>query len=192
MKIMTKLTAIVLPIVLLLPAIASANVVRPALEIQLFAGDTGAVLTDHGTDGFAFDVDATVIGIVTNDIAHPIDIPDQVFTLHATQNIGPSLGGITFSGTFNVAGGLLAGSFNNLGIIMSSTQDLSFSADLAYTSGSLMGNFQGGRIEGGQNAAGTQLSAKLGPVTVVPVPAAVWLFGSGLLGLAGIARRRAA
>lgn len=27
--------------------------------------------------------------------------------------------------------------------------------------------------------------------TVVPVPAAVWLFGSGLLGLAGVARRRA-
>jgi hypothetical protein len=26
--------------------------------------------------------------------------------------------------------------------------------------------------------------------TVVPVPAAVWLFGSGLLGLAGIARRK--
>lgn len=29
-----------------------------------------------------------------------------------------------------------------------------------------------------------------GGVTVVPVPAAVWLFGSGLLGLVGVARRR--
>lgn len=28
-------------------------------------------------------------------------------------------------------------------------------------------------------------------VTVIPVPAAVWLFASGLLGLAGVARRRA-
>lgn len=29
-------------------------------------------------------------------------------------------------------------------------------------------------------------------VTTVPVPAAVWLFGSGLIGLAGVARRKAA
>ena len=29
-----------------------------------------------------------------------------------------------------------------------------------------------------------------GSVTVVPVPAAVWLFGSGILGLIGVARRR--
>jgi hypothetical protein len=29
-------------------------------------------------------------------------------------------------------------------------------------------------------------------VTAVPLPAAVWLFGSGLLGLAGIGRRRSA
>jgi hypothetical protein len=27
-------------------------------------------------------------------------------------------------------------------------------------------------------------------VSAVPVPAAVWLFGSGLLGLAGVARRK--
>jgi len=30
------------------------------------------------------------------------------------------------------------------------------------------------------------------PLTPVPVPAAVWLFGSGLLGLVGVARRKAA
>jgi hypothetical protein len=27
-------------------------------------------------------------------------------------------------------------------------------------------------------------------LTVVPIPAAAWLFGSGLLGLVGVARRR--
>ena len=30
------------------------------------------------------------------------------------------------------------------------------------------------------------------PTTVIPVPAAVWLFGSGLIGLAGVARRKKA
>lgn len=40
-------------------------------------------------------------------------------------------------------------------------------------------------------AGGTMYAASL-DVSYVPVPAAVWLFGSGLLGLVGIARRRQA
>ena len=35
-------------------------------------------------------------------------------------------------------------------------------------------------------------AAYAGAASVVPVPAAVWLFGSGLLGLVGVARRKAA
>lgn len=38
--------------------------------------------------------------------------------------------------------------------------------------------------------SGTAQVSLAGSVTPVPVPAAVWLFGSGLLGLAGIARRK--
>jgi len=37
---------------------------------------------------------------------------------------------------------------------------------------------------------GLHLEGTIGGATVVPVPAAVWLFGSGLLGLVGVARRR--
>ncbi len=36
------------------------------------------------------------------------------------------------------------------------------------------------------------LEGTVGPAAVVPVPAALWLFGSGLLGLVGVARRKAA
>ncbi|MDT8283315.1 MAG: VPLPA-CTERM sorting domain-containing protein [Gammaproteobacteria bacterium] len=36
---------------------------------------------------------------------------------------------------------------------------------------------------------GVPLSLSITP-SAVPVPAAVWLFGSGLLGLVGVARRR--
>ena len=39
--------------------------------------------------------------------------------------------------------------------------------------------------------SGFELAADLSPV-VVPVPAAVWLFGSGLIGLVGVARRKKA
>jgi hypothetical protein len=42
----------------------------------------------------------------------------------------------------------------------------------------------------GQNAAFDFTSMVVTNTTVVPVPAAVWLFGSGLLGLVGVARRR--
>jgi len=35
-------------------------------------------------------------------------------------------------------------------------------------------------------------SVDITPATVIPVPAAVWLFGSGLLGLVGVARRKKA
>ena len=40
------------------------------------------------------------------------------------------------------------------------------------------------------NAAGYVWPVRTGDVSIVPVPAAIWLFGSGLLGLIGIARRR--
>ena len=38
----------------------------------------------------------------------------------------------------------------------------------------------------------TYVGATLNPAPAVPVPAAVWLFGSGLIGLVGVARRKAA
>ena len=45
---------------------------------------------------------------------------------------------------------------------------------------------------GDATPAFTGASVSIAGVSVIPVPAAVWLFGSGLLGLIGIARRRAA
>lgn len=45
---------------------------------------------------------------------------------------------------------------------------------------------------GSSNAAGVIGSALVREVSPVPVPAAVWLFGSGLIGLAGMARRKKA
>lgn len=42
------------------------------------------------------------------------------------------------------------------------------------------------------NNPGGEIRGQILPATVVPVPAAVWLFGSGILGLVGLARRKKA
>lgn len=57
----------------------------------------------------------------------------------------------------------------------------------AYTGSTLAGFSGAGNASFNYSIATTGLSA----ATVVPVPAAVWLFGSGLLGLVGVARRKA-
>ena len=62
------------------------------------------------------------------------------------------------------------------------------SYSLAYTATVPVGDPSGfGGVHYGLNLVGT-IS---GDLTAVPVPAAVWLFGSGLLGLVGVARRKA-
>jgi hypothetical protein len=48
-------------------------------------------------------------------------------------------------------------------------------------------NFDGVAADG-SDRSGSTLAVDLAPI---PVPAAVWLFGSGLIGLVGVARRRA-
>ena len=188
MHILRQLATVILPVALFIPGITNAAVVMPALDIALLDGDSGAVLTGDPASGFVFDIDATAFKIVTNDIDNPIEIPDQSFTLHGTYD------GAFFFGTFDVAGGLLSGTFDKLKITVLSNGSVDFKTDLIYTSGSLKGGLNGGRLEGIQQVLedGTQgeLFAKLGPV-VVPVPAAVWLFGSGLIGLIGVARRKA-
>lgn len=55
-------------------------------------------------------------------------------------------------------------------------------------------NFNGDFVNISWNASSpgdwTRMITAFSPAAVVPVPAAVWLFGSGLLGLVGIARRK--
>jgi hypothetical protein len=54
----------------------------------------------------------------------------------------------------------------------------------AAVSGGTWSSFESG------NFTNTYSGATVNATSAVPVPAAVWLFGSGLLGLAGVARRR--
>jgi len=180
MKIKQHLKLLALSAVLLIPGVSNANIIKPALDIQdIGAGDTGVTFTST-----IFDIDATVFTIVTDSA--PIDIDDVDFSLTST---GFVLGGMgTFSGSFIVGGGLLTGTFTDLMVLDFGGGDGTFGGDVVYTGGSLQGALTGGRIEGGFSALG--MASKLGQVSVVPVPAAVWLFGSGLIGLVGVARRK--
>jgi len=181
MKIKQHLKLLVLSAILLIPGMSNAQIIKPALDIQDYAGDTGTILT-----ATTFDIDSTVFTIVTDGA--PIDIADVDFSLTSTGSILAGMG--SFSGSFIVGGGLLTGTFSDLTVLDFGGGDGTFGGDVIYTGGSLQGALAGGRIEGAfSGVLGT--AGKLGQISAVPVPAAVWLFGSGLLGLVGISRRKA-
>ncbi|NOT10791.1 MAG: hypothetical protein HOP23_02990 [Methylococcaceae bacterium] len=80
--------------------------------------------------------------------------------------------------------------FSNLSIAFTDANNWRFSGDL------LMSPENGGMLQGaslndvGDFCLGTGSYAGCGQVSSVPVPAAIWLFGSGFLGFAGIANRK--
>ena len=71
-----------------------------------------------------------------------------------------------------------------------STLDWYFDSSLPFVSGpvTLINGAEGRNLENFDNLLHTALRMNV----VVPIPPAVWLFGSGLLGLIGIARKKAA
>jgi hypothetical protein len=111
--------------------------------------------------------------------------------------------GILTGGGFNVpvtglaaftAGGVSLGDYtvtsgaNSLNLTGSDWFTLAISVDGGQNwSGDIGATYLGNNIYNVDFGDGTVLQVD---VTVVPVPAAVWLFGSGLLGLAGVARSK--
>lgn len=189
MSIRKNIKQLALATALIVPGLVHAAVILPALDIADMGGDAGASVTTS-----SFNIDATAFLIVFDDSSLNIDITDEAFTLTSTSGSYDSLadGGLgygSFGGIFTIGGGLLSGSFTFLEVLgYGDGINYDFGADLTFASGSLMGGFTGGRIEG--LISGDIIQAKLGEITVVPVPAAVWLFCSGLLGLFGAARRK--
>lgn len=184
-----KIPRLLLAVVMLCgSAASSAAIVFPALEINPLAVEsTASGLTMTGTVPVILSDASTVL----------IDlVPDLTFSLVSDA---AGAGSLTVDG-----GAALSATFSNLAINHIISGMVSWNADLTYTGGSLASGLTTGRIEGsfggitgfgigasllGQKFTGTAGVAKLGTVAAVPVPPAVWLFGSGLLGLAGIARR---
>lgn len=194
MKLLKKIAMLVTSLALLSPFAANSAIVTfPALDVQDFGSDTGLTVT-----ATTLDIDATVFQIILDNLNLPTsvqDIPDVAFTLTATgfsSTFTPTGASFAFidgeyTGSFTI-GSLLSGTFASLTISGPVSQP-SISAAVTYTGGSLQGNLTGGQLELATSGNGGGVAGKLG--AVVPVPAAAWLFGSGLLGLVGIARRRA-
>ncbi len=178
---------------LAMPFAANAEIIEvsfPYIEIGT-GGGADVVMADGalGISGSAMDI-LQFAGESVDDID-----PDQTFTLTGTMQADN-----LYDGSFSIGGGLLSGVFTDLDV-----KQVTFLGDttgsaagfLQFTGGSLQqGTPDGGNLLINWNGdafsgAGVISTGKLG-VPAVPVPAAVWLFGSGLLGLVGIARRKAA
>jgi hypothetical protein len=182
-----KLTNYILSVFLITaPLLANADVIYPALDVQNHGsqGDTGSSFVP----GSSFDADSTAFAIVFDDGTPSISLPLTDFSLTSTYNGGTSL----YTGSFS-AGTLLSGSFTDLNVQYTGnvfgTDFYTFDATVSYTGGSLATGIAAGSMTGSFDS-NSNFTAKIGEITVVPVPAAFWLFGSGLLGLVAVARRQ--
>ena len=164
------------------------------------------VTYDAGTDsfganGFAFELDDDGVGV-------PEAIADGSFNLSALINDS----GLLASGTLDIggtvaalgfsSGTLLTGNLNAFGFPNAGGDPLEFlfevtGGDAAGLYGGV-GSIGGIILSGGTGFTGdftTDFSGSgtaVADVAPIPLPAAVWLFGSGLLGLVGVSRRRRA
>ena len=100
----------------------------------------------------------------------------------------PSSAGFFQAGGFRIE--LFEGVSNPVGVSITSAESrgdqpsLFFLADLSSDTNYVL------RTAFNYNGANEVTAAATTSVTVVPVPAAAWLFGSGLIGLMGLARRK--
>ena len=194
MRFANKITgSLIVALVMLVASLntASAAVLYDQLDVQTLSGDAGI-----SSMGGVLTMDGTAFSITTT--SGPIDIPDEDFSLSASYSGSSGIAHIFSGGSLSI-GSLLTAVFDNLTIYSLGGGMGAFAADLTYTGGSLAGSFTVGRIEGtffgattgdfsGDFAAGSMISS-VGQV-VVPIPAAFLLFGSGLIALFGVARRR--
>ena len=154
----------------------------------------GADIVDSVVDGnaasYIFSSDATA----TLDLSFAgslFDVADVDLTMLFVGDLG-------HSGTITLLGGSLGGSSTPFSIASGEnyTGYDSVQGGIAYSiyfdTLSLNSLFGSGTFTGVNLSIGGASAAPslVGTTAVVPVPAAVWLFGSGLLGLVGVARRQ--
>jgi len=152
--------------------------------------DLTAIFTtvSDGADAGVTNVDPNVINIFFINRTDPFSVPNQssasgigiIAGNGITQFVGNNLLGTT-SGQESIAFVVAHEIGHNLGLI-----HLEESENLMQANGSAAD----ARLNSLQIS--TALASNLSSPTVVPIPPAAWMFGSGLIGLVGMARRKAA
>ena len=164
---------------------ADANAWAAGLDIDGVAGADGWRLPDTidvGNDGYTY-----------TNVYQGVDYGYNITTHSELSNMFYNvLGNMAYydtSGTFQPGHGLSnTDPFSNLqsGGYWSATE---YAPDTSYAWCFNMSD--GGQYYCSKSSKGYAWAVQSGDVSAIPVPAAVWLFGSGLLGLIGFARRKA-
>jgi len=138
---------------------------------------------NFGMQAFYFNYDSALMVDSTN-----ITGVDPSWAVTEDKNAGGGFGKFEFrlAGTGSTRTEILT--FSITGIDGDTVNDYAIGSTLNPSSG----EFFAAHIAGFYDAATGETSAQFAGSSPVPVPAAVWLFGSGLLGLVGVARRRRA
>ncbi len=151
-----------------------------------FSGNAPLIsaVTDSNADTYAYGtVTGAYLDLAFNDnnLVNGAGADLVLFELGDADTIGLTIGGTTINYLPVSTGTTTPSGFT----LNAAAIDLS---DFGITAGTQVNSF---RLEMYLNGPDFSLAGALN-TAVVPVPAAVWLFGSGLLGLAGVARRRKA
>lgn len=149
------------------------NINRLPLTASQFISGTGTTTIDSSTGYYGDDANGETTEFRVSDNNSSLQMTtifDSMFTYDDTN------GDVTYSGMFRDP---------LIGFTSFAFSGTNFTVDLTTISESgFNGSFNS------NNFTVDTLNVSIDGVSPVPVPAAVWLFGSGLLGLAGIARRR--